>query len=130
MDAQDSGAAVVQAWHDALNTGDLDRLPSLMAADIAFGGPRGEGRGAVEVPDWAQRSGIRLEPERWFEKDGMVIVAQRARWLDPVTGEPGPAQEIASAFQVRDGVIQRVVRYGSLEEALEAVGNDAAKGGA
>ena len=36
----DAHIETVQAWHDALNAGDLDRLVSLMHDDVAFGGPR------------------------------------------------------------------------------------------
>lgn len=83
MTAADAHFEIVQAWHDALNTGDLDRLSALMHADVAFGGPRGEGRGAHDVRDWAERSGIRIDPDRWFTKGDWVVVAQRARWPTP-----------------------------------------------
>jgi quercetin dioxygenase-like cupin family protein len=122
----DVAMATVQAWHDALNGGDLDRLVSLMHDDVAFGGPRGEGRGAHEVRGWAERSGIRLEPDRWFVKDDWVVVAQRARWLDPESGGLTSPDAIASAFEIADGKVQRVVRYGSLPEALAAAGMDTA----
>jgi hypothetical protein len=60
---------VVQSWHDALNSGDLDRLVALMRDDVEFGGPRGSGSGAQMVRDWAERSGIHLEPTRWFQRE-------------------------------------------------------------
>ncbi len=128
-DADQSAIAVVQAWHDALNAGNLDRLAAHMHDDVEFGGPRGSGRGAGLVRDWAERSGIRLEPEQWFARNGEVVVAQRARWLDPDTDELGPPDAIASVFQVRDKLIQRVVRFGSWEEALATVGSDGSEGG-
>jgi ketosteroid isomerase-like protein len=116
--------AIVHAWHDALNSGDLDRLTALMHDDVAFGGPRGEGRGAALVRDWTERSGIRLTPDRWFQRNGVVVVAQRAQWPDPDTGGLTPPDDIASVFEVRDGLVQRVIRYGSLHEALAVVGFD------
>jgi mannose-6-phosphate isomerase-like protein (cupin superfamily) len=124
MNGTDPNIKIVQAWHDALNNGDLDRLTALMQDDVAFGGPRGEGRGAAEVRDWAERSGIRLEPGQQVARGDTIVVAQRASWLDPATGEPGPPQEIASVFQLRDDLIGRVARYGNLAEALAAVGID------
>ena len=128
MDSADT-IEIIQAWHDALNTRDLGRLVSLMHDDVVFGGPRGEGRGAADVRAWAERSGIRLEPDRWFVNDEWVVVAQRARWPDPDSGGLTAPEPIASAFQFADGTVQRVVRYGSLPEALAAVGMDAAAHG-
>lgn len=128
MTDTDAHIGIVQAWHDALNSGDLDRLVALMHDEVAFGGPRGEGRGAAEVRKWAERSGIRLEPDQWFAKDDWVVASQRARWPDPETGGLTPPEPIASAFQLANNKVQRVVRYGSLPEALAATGMDAAHG--
>ena len=36
---------VVEAWHAALNEGDMDRLVGLSHPDVEFGGPRGVGQG-------------------------------------------------------------------------------------
>jgi mannose-6-phosphate isomerase-like protein (cupin superfamily) len=126
MNGTGANIEIVQAWHDALNSGDLDRLTALIHDDVAFGGPRGEGRGAAEVREWAERSGIRLEPDRWFVKDDWVVVTQRARWPDPESGGLTAPDPIASAFQLADGKVQRVVRHGNLPEALTAAGMDAA----
>lgn len=128
MTAADTHIDIVQAWHDALNTGDRDRLAALMHADIAFGGPRGEGHGAAEVREWAERSGIRLEPDQWFARDDWVVASQRARWPDPETGGLTAPEPIASAFQLANRKILRIVRYGSLLEALAVTGMDAAHG--
>ena len=121
---QDGDIATLQAWHDALNRGDLGLLLTLMHDDVEFGGPRGSGRGAGMVRDWAERSGIRLIPDRWFRRGDVVVVAHRAQWPDPDTGALTPPDDIASNFEVRDGLVQRVVRYGSLQEALAAAGID------
>lgn len=126
MTDSESAVEIVQTWHDALTSGELDRLVSLMHDDVVFGGPRGEGRGAAEVREWAERSGIRLEPDRWFVNDDWVVVSQRARWPTPDAGGLTAPDPIASAFQLSDGKVQRVVRYGALQEALAAVGMDAA----
>jgi hypothetical protein len=120
----DNETAIVQAWHDALNSGDLDRLVTLMRDDVEFGGPLGSGRGAQMVRDWAERAGIRLEPARWFQQGADVVVTQRARWLSSETRGLGPPQDIASVFQISHGTVQRVVRYRSLPEAFAACGLD------
>lgn len=128
MTDADAAMELVQSWHDALNGGDLDRLVALMHDDVAFGGPRGEGHGADEVREWAARSGIRLEPDRWFVSDDRVVVSQRARWPDAESGGLTAPEPIASAFQLAEGTVRRVVRYGGLQEALAAAGMDAAHG--
>ncbi|MDF3040732.1 MAG: hypothetical protein K0Q71_3438, partial [Thermomicrobiales bacterium] len=76
MNGHVSAVAIVQAWHEALNRRDLAGLATLMHDDVAFGGPRREGRGAAEVREWAARSGIRLEPDRWFVNGDGVVVSQ------------------------------------------------------
>ena len=124
----DAAIDIVQAWHDALNGGQLDRLASLMHDDVAFGGPRGEGRGAAVVRDWAERSGIRLETDRWFVNGDWVVVSQRARWPDPEAGGLTAPVVIASAFGLADGKLRRIVRYGNLQDALAAAGMEAAHG--
>jgi mannose-6-phosphate isomerase-like protein (cupin superfamily) len=129
MNGTDANIEIVQAWHDALNSGDLDGLTALMHDDIAFGGPRGEGRGAAGVREWAERSGIRLEPDRWFANDDWVVVGQRARWPDPAVGGLTAPDPIASAFQLSDSRVQRVIRHGSLSEALAAIRMEAASHG-
>jgi hypothetical protein len=37
---------VVEAWHEALNGGEVDRLVDLSHPEVEVGGPRGTGRGA------------------------------------------------------------------------------------
>jgi len=117
--------AVVRAWHDALNRGEIDFLASLLHDDVEFGGPRGSGHGAEKVRDWARRAGITLEPLRWFQRDEDVVVAQQARWRDPETGVLGSPIDAASTFRIRDGLVQRVVRYETLQDALTVVDMDA-----
>jgi mannose-6-phosphate isomerase-like protein (cupin superfamily)/ketosteroid isomerase-like protein len=120
----ENAIAIVQNWHDALNSGDVDRLATLLADDVEFGGPRGSGHGAAMVVDWARRAGIHLEPRRWFQRDGDVVVVQSARWRAPETGELGDPIDTASVFQIRDGRVLRVARYETLADALAAAGLD------
>lgn len=113
---------VVKAWHDAVNAGDTDRLAALVHEDIEVGGPRGSGYGIALPRDWVERAGIRLEPERFFQRGDEVVVEQRAAWRRPDTGKPGDLQEAASSFLVRDGRVRRVMRYPDLAAALAAAG--------
>ena len=117
--------AVVIAWHEALNAGDLDRLAALAHEDVEVGGPRGAGRGVALLREWAERAGIRLEPGRVFHRYDEVVVEQRATWRSPHTGRSGEPQLVASAFLVRDGRVQRLTRYQDLAAALQAIGLDA-----
>jgi mannose-6-phosphate isomerase-like protein (cupin superfamily) len=122
MDHDGASIAVVQDWHDAVNAGDLDRVTELVHDDVEIGGPRGTARGADRVRDWVTRTQILIEPERWFQQGQDIVVAQQARWRTPDSGELGAPHDIACAFRIRDGRVQRVVRYDSLPEALAATG--------
>ena len=102
-------------WHAALNAGDIARLLSLCADDVEVGGPRGISRGRNILEDWVARANIRLRPGRIEQYGTSVIVEQRAAWSD---GEPQP---VGSVFEVRDGVVARVIRYPDFKSALEAV---------
>lgn len=118
--------AIVRRWHETLNQGDLERFADLHAQNVEFVGPRGSGHGAGLVRDWADRSGIRLEPVTWYgpSADGMLVVTQRASWRDPESGEFGDPIDVATAFQVVDGEVTRIARFDSLPEALRFAGLD------
>jgi ketosteroid isomerase-like protein len=83
MNQDGAHIAVVQAWHDAVNAADLDRVVELVHDDVEIGGPRGTARGADRVRDWVTRTQILIEPERWFQHGQDIVVAQRARWRAP-----------------------------------------------
>ena len=65
---------------------------------------------AVPVP--------KQEPVRWQAQEGVVAVEQTARWQTP-DGTPTEPQPAASVFQVADGKVTSVLRFGTLSEALE-----------
>ena len=117
--------AVVLAWHEALNAGDLDRLAALVDEEVEVVGPRGSGHGVALLRDWAARAGVRLEPGRLFHRDEAVVDEQRATWRDAATGQTGEPQTVASTFLVRDGRVRRVARYGDAGAALAAAGLEA-----
>lgn len=115
----------VKEWHTALNDGDVDRLLSLSHPDVEVGGPRGAGNGSRILRDWANRAGIQLSPERFFLANETVIAEQEAAWASPDTGGATSSQLVASVFVVRDGFVASVIRYDSLNEALDSVGLNA-----
>lgn len=118
--------AVVAAWHEALDAGDVDRLAALSHDEIELVGPRGVASGRAVVRDWVGRAGARFEPLRWFHRDGSVVVEQRARWRGEDTGEAGAPIVVATAFRVRDGLVARLARFDDVAAALAAAGLDEA----
>lgn len=111
---------VVEAWHEALNDVDIDRLVALSHTDVEVGGPRGTGSGAQLLREWVGRANIRLEPQRIFHRSDTVVVKQEAEWHSDSTGEVTGAQTIASVFVVRDDQVASVLRYDNLADALRA----------
>ncbi len=86
---KDSGAPevhVVQAWHEALNEGDVDRLVGLSHPDVEVGGSRGSGRGVRLLREWVERANIRLEPRHLFWSGDTVVVEQSGQWRSPRPG--------------------------------------------
>lgn len=123
--SETSEITVVRAWHDAVNAGDADLVATLVSDDVEIIGPRGVSRGVAVMRDWATRAGITIEPGRWFQEGPAVVVEQIARWHGTESGERSEPITVASAFQVRGGLVQRVGRYETVSEALAAAGLDA-----
>jgi ketosteroid isomerase-like protein len=111
---------VVSAWHDALNSGDTNRLLELVTQDVEVGGPRGAGHGTELLRDWVGRAGIHLVPARIFHRGDMVVVEQRASWQ---TGDDSPPTEpttVASLFRIQGELIASILRFDDLTAALSA----------
>lgn len=122
-----SETSTVRAWHEALNSGDVERLVELSHLDVEMGGPRGMVRGSAVLREWVDRANIRLKPQRVFHRAEMVVVEQQAEWHNAATGEATSAQTVASTFVVRDDRVTSVVRYDgddALGNALGATGLD------
>lgn len=115
---------VVEAWHEALNGGEIDRLVELSHPEVEVGGPRGTGRGAQLLREWVDRANIHLEPRRIFHSADTVVVEQWAKWRSTDAGWVTGSQTVASVFVVRDGLVTRVVRYPDLADALDATNLD------
>ena len=113
---------IVQAWHAALNAGDIERLLALSSSDIEVGGPRGSGRGGQLLREWFGRASIHLEPLRTYSRDNLVVVEQRATWAATEAGTASAPRSVASVFVVTNGRVSGVMRYADLAAALEASG--------
>jgi hypothetical protein len=119
-----SEVRVAEAWHEALNEGDVDRLVGLSHPDVEVGGPRGVGRGVRLLREWVDRANVRLEPRRLFRRGGTVVVEQAGQWRSAESGEVLGKHTVASVFAVSDGLVTSVLRYDDLSEALNTTGLD------
>ncbi len=110
-------AQVLQHWHDAVNAADLEAAVALCTDDVAVRGPRGVGHGHQLVRDWLTRSGIRLEPlEPLLERNGRFVLAERARWTTAASEQV----DTWCVFEVRDGLVSSIARYGDPSEVPQA----------
>lgn len=114
----------VQAFHDRLNARDVDGLLALATDDVRIGGPRGSGEGKQLLAEWVGRASITMEPQRWFRRDGTVIVEQRAIWHAPDGSEETGSQTVATVFGIAEGRITSIARYGDIGEAVTSAGLD------
>jgi len=110
-----SEIATVLAWHDALNSGDVDTLIDLSSDDVELAGPRGASQGIDALRSWAQDAGVHLVAGRMFTQHGVFVVQEEAAWAD------GTAT-VASALRVVDNQVVSVFRHTDLDEALAATG--------
>lgn len=119
---QEQAVAVVQAWHEAANCQDGERLVELSDPNIEIVGPRGSGFGAHLLREWLGRAGLTLETQRVFARDQVVVVAQHGVWRSVETGEVQGEADLASRFRVADGRVVQFARHDRLEQALDAAG--------
>jgi hypothetical protein len=119
----DNDTSVIAIWHEALNTGDIDRLIAVTSDEVEIVGPRGSDRGSSQIlRDWVARSGIRLEIRRLFGRDGTLVAEELAEWRSPDTGEVVDRQVLATIFRVEDGRVTSIDRRPSLDDALQLTG--------
>ncbi|CAA9427534.1 MAG: hypothetical protein AVDCRST_MAG37-291 [uncultured Rubrobacteraceae bacterium] len=114
----------VQAWHEALNSGDADRVTALSRPNVEVGGPRGAGHGTGLLREWVSRANIRLEPRRVFQEADTMVVEQKAEWRSADTRQTTGSQTVASVFVVQENKIAKVLRYDDLASALRAANLD------
>jgi hypothetical protein len=111
-----SEIATVLAWHDALNTEDLDTLVALSSDDIEIGDSRGAAQGHTALRQWAQGATAAIEVGRIYFHDGVVVVEEQ---LTPKSGS-GEPETAASAFRVVHDHVTSVFRHDDLAAALAA----------
>lgn len=102
--------ATVLAWHDALDTKDIDTLLQLSADDIDVGDAHGATQGLTALREWAQAFPTAVSVGRTYVHDGVVVVEQRL----------GDGGTCASAFRVVHDKVTSVFRHDDLPSALAA----------
>lgn len=111
-----SEIATVLAWHDALNSADLDTLVSLSSDDIEIGDTHGAAQGHAALREWAQRNTAGIEVGQIYYHDGVVVVEEN---LTSKT-DPTDTGTAASAFRVVHDHVTSVFRHDDLATALAA----------
>lgn len=111
-----SEIATVLAWHDALNSADLDTLVSLSSDDIEIGDADGAAQGHAALREWAQGSAAEIEVGEIYYHDGVVVVEEKLT----SKADPADVSSAASAFRVVHDHVTSVFRHDSLAAALAA----------
>jgi hypothetical protein len=111
-----SELATVMAWHDALNTSDLDTLVALSSDDIDMGEAHGAAQGHEALRRWATSRQTATELGRMYVHDGVVVVEQKVGSPD----NPGSVTNTALAFRVVHDHVTSVFRHQDLASALAA----------
>lgn len=114
--------AVVEAWVEAVNARDHDRVIQLSDSAIEIVGPRGTAHGYAPLRDWLAHARVSLATQRTFARGDRAVLAQHGVWRSPETDEVMGEADVASVFHVRDGRITRYARYDTVEEGLAAAG--------
>ncbi|WP_050066409.1 nuclear transport factor 2 family protein [Rhodococcus sp. RD6.2] len=111
-----SEIATVLAWHDALNSSDLDTLLALSSDDIEVADPDGAGQGINALREWASTAGLTLVPGRMFVHEGVVVVEEQRT----VAVRPDESTTTAAAFRVVHDRVTSVFLHKDLASAFDA----------
>ncbi len=111
-----SEIATVLAWHDALNTADLDTLVALSSDDIEVGDKHGAGQGHDALRRWAGSVATTAEVGKIYVHDGVVVAELTIRGPDA----SGGGSTAAAAFRVVHDHVTSVFRHDDLASALSA----------
>ena len=90
--------SIVEAWQDAVNHQDIERLLSLSDPDIKPVGSRGFGVGHQLLREWISRAGVRLDTLRTLARGHIVVLAQHGVWQSAEAGHG--EQDVVSSFHV------------------------------
>lgn len=115
---QKDSLEVAQAWQEAANKQDVEKLLELSETNIEIVGPRGVARGHQLLQEWVSRAGLKLETYQIFAKDTVVVMAQHGTWRSAETNDKESTADVATVFHVVDGKVTYLARYDRLEEAL------------
>ena len=111
-----SEIATVLAWHDALNSSDLDTLVGLSSDDIDVSDAQGAAQGHDALRRWAASLMAAQQLGRMYVHDGIVVVEQQISDRN----KPFAAATAASAFRVVQDHVTAVFRHQDLASALAA----------
>lgn len=113
---------VVEAWNDAVNRQDAERLTELSDPNIEVIGPRGVGYGHLRLREWLARAGLSLTTLRAFAGGNLVVLAQHGIWRSVESGDITGEHDLATYYSVAAGRVLRFARYDTLAEAFAATG--------
>jgi hypothetical protein len=113
------GLQLIQAWHTALNTGDVDQLVALVDPNVEIVGPRGTVSGAQVVREWFGRANVRFTPKTYFGRGDTFVVEALGEWISPETSEVTGSQMASTVFIIHNSLITYIARYDALDTALQ-----------
>ena len=115
----------IRIFHDHFNAGQRAEVMEMATDDIAIGGARGKDSGKRFLEEWVGRATTTMTPQRWFQKDGTVVVEELVEWRSRTTGRITDSTLWGIAFTVVDGQLTSMARYADIGEAVYKAGLDA-----
>lgn len=117
--------ATVLAFHEHFNAGRADEVLAMASDEIRIGGARGTGAGKPFLEEWVRRATTTMTPQRWFQKDNVVVVEEFIEWRSRQSGRVTDSTLWGIAFTVENGKITALARYADIGEAVYKAGLDA-----
>ena len=126
-----SNVELVQRGYDLWNAGEMEVAKGMFAPDLVMSTPpdwpdaitssRGDAAFARLVENRSLFESDRLVPERWIEAGDCVIVP--TQWCGVPKGASAEVKvPVVPVFTIRGENIVRLDWYGSVDQALDAVG--------
>ena len=120
--AAEAPLAVALAWLKAVDERDADALMALSAPDIELAGPRETARGRGALGLWFNRVAMRVKIARAFSRGGRALIEHEATWLNPADGSLVGEADIASLFEVGEGLVTHYAHDDDPDGALRRHG--------